>query len=92
VRRGEVLGELGNSGQSTGPHLHFQLMTDPSILDADGLPFVIDGFRLDGVVPSLEAFLEADKDGTPVPIDTSLAGPRRRQGITGLDVVTFPGH
>jgi hypothetical protein len=92
VRSGDVLGLLGNSGNSTGPHLHFQLMTDPSFLDADGLPFVIDGFRLDGTVPSLEALLEADTAGTPMPIDTALAGPQRQRGITGLDVVTFPGR
>jgi hypothetical protein len=47
-------------------------------------------FRLDGVVPSLEAFLQADQAGTPIPIDTALAGDQQRQGITGLDVVTFP--
>jgi murein DD-endopeptidase MepM/ murein hydrolase activator NlpD len=92
VRPGEVLGELGNSGNSSGPHLHMQLMTDPSFLDADGLPFVIDGFRLDGVVPSLEAFLQADTAGTPVPIDAALAGDRHRQGITSIDVVTFPNR
>jgi len=92
VRPGEVLGELGNSGNSTGPHLHLQLMTEPSFADADGLPFVIDGFRLDGVVPSLDALLQADTAGTPMPIDTALAGDRHRQGITGLDVVTFPAR
>jgi hypothetical protein len=90
VQPGEVLGELGNSGNSTGPHLHLQLMTDPSFPDADGLPFVIDRFRLDGMVPSLDALLQADKAGTPMPIDTALAGHQHRQGITGLDVVTFP--
>ena len=83
VRPGEVLGELGNSGNSTGPHLHLQLMTDPSFPDADGLPFVIDRFGLDGVVPSLDAFLQADKAGTPIPIDTTLAGDRHRQGSPG---------
>ena len=33
VRRGEVLGRLGNSGNSDAPHLHFQISNDPSISD-----------------------------------------------------------
>ena len=90
VRPGEVLGEIGNSGNSTGPHLHLQLMTDPSFPDADGLPFVIRDFRFDGSVPSLDALVEADLAGTPMPIDAAHAGDRHLQGITGLDVVTFP--
>ena len=92
VRKGEVLGKLGNSGESTGPHLHFQLMNRPSFLDADGVPFVFDRFRLDGHIPSLEEFLDADRDGTLMPIDPAEAGERRRRGITGLEVVTFRGH
>lgn len=92
VRPGQVLGELGNSGQSSGPHLHLQLMTSPSLLDADGLPFVLRAFRYDGSVPSLDAFIEADLVGTPVPIDTAHAGMRHRQGIAGIDVVTFPSR
>jgi hypothetical protein len=91
VRPGQVIGELGNSGNSTGPHLHFQLMNRPSFVDADGLPFVLSRFRFDGSVSSLDALLDADMAGTPVPIDTALAGERRLRGITGLDVVTFPG-
>ena len=90
VRTGQVLGLLGNSGNTTGPHLHFQLMTRPSLLDADGRPFVLGGFRLNGRVPSLQALIDADLAGTPVPIDRSVAGKHRRQGFTDLDVVTFP--
>jgi len=92
VRPGQILGELGNSGQSTGPHLHLQLMTRPSFLDADGLPFVIRRFRLDGFVPSLQAFLEADLAGASVPSDAVAPGRRRLLGLTGLDVVTFPSR
>ena len=91
VRTGQVLGKLGNSGNSTGPHLHFQLMNRRSFLDADGLPFVFRNFRLAGFVPSLEALLDADLAGTSVPIDPALAGKRNRRGITALDVVRFPG-
>lgn len=92
VRRGDVIGVLGNSGNSTGPHLHLQVMTAASMLDADGLPFVIDGFRLDGSVPSLDALLAADSEGTPMPIDAAHAGKQRDRGIAGLDVLTFPGR
>ncbi len=50
VTRGEVLGLLGNSGNTSGPHLHFQLMTKPSGLGASGLPYVVDHFDLVGQV------------------------------------------
>jgi len=64
---------------------------DPALLDADGLPFALDRFKLDGRVPSLEALVDSDLAGTPVPIDRSVAGGFRHRGLTNLDVVTFPG-
>ncbi len=94
VSEGQFIGRLGNSGGSHGPHLHFQIMSRPSILDSDGLPFVIDRFRLTGRVPSLEAFIEpdaAEPPVPPVPIDHAHRGGFRNRGLTDLDVVTFPG-
>jgi murein DD-endopeptidase MepM/ murein hydrolase activator NlpD len=38
VAQGQVLGQLGNSGATTGPHLHYHLMDGPKILVSDGLP------------------------------------------------------
>jgi hypothetical protein len=38
VTRGQVIGLLGNSGNSSGPHVHYQLMTGPDRNTADGLP------------------------------------------------------
>jgi hypothetical protein len=38
VAPGDALGELGNSGDSTGPHLHHQLQTGPDWEYSDALP------------------------------------------------------
>ncbi|MGQ4659598.1 peptidoglycan DD-metalloendopeptidase family protein [Lysobacter sp. F6437] len=54
VHRGEVLGALGFTGDSTGPHLHFHLADANSPLDAEGVPFVLDRFRVLGGYESLD--------------------------------------
>ncbi|MEK6287398.1 MAG: M23 family metallopeptidase [Acidobacteriota bacterium] len=48
VRRGEVLGLVGNSGNSDGPHLHFQICEADSPLGSEGLPFVFELFEKQG--------------------------------------------
>ncbi len=40
VRQGQVLGLVGNSGNSTEPHLHFHLSDSPSPLGSEGIPYV----------------------------------------------------
>jgi murein DD-endopeptidase MepM/ murein hydrolase activator NlpD len=43
VTRGQVIGLLGNSGNSTEPHLHFHVSTGVSPLGSEGLPYAIAG-------------------------------------------------
>lgn len=44
VRRGDILARLGNSGNATGPHLHFQVTDGNSVLQSEGVPFVFEKF------------------------------------------------
>lgn len=53
VKTGQVLGLLGNTGNTDGPHLHFHVMDSPSPLQANGLPFVFRSFRGQGVVENV---------------------------------------
>jgi murein DD-endopeptidase len=46
VRRGDVLGLLGNSGNSTAPHLHFHVTDRPSFLEANGIPYHFERVRI----------------------------------------------
>ena len=38
IKRGQVIGKLGNSGNSSEPHLHIQICDGPSFLMCDGIP------------------------------------------------------
>ena len=47
VKEGDVIGLLGNSGQSEIPHLHFEVVTGhPAIMGSEGYPFVFRSFDL----------------------------------------------
>ena len=77
LRAGEMIGHVGNSGNSSGPHLHFQVTDAPEGLDATGLPFVFESQLLEGsVAEGAEPLLDS---GAVVPIDPTGSGPRRNQ-------------
>jgi Peptidase family M23 len=63
VAAGQPLATCGNSGNSSEPHLHFQLMDHPSVLLAAGLPMAFDHFEAAGT----------DRSGLPGNLETFTA-------------------
>ncbi|MFB3147855.1 MAG: M23 family metallopeptidase [Thermodesulfobacteriota bacterium] len=66
VKRGQVMGKLGNTGNTSAPHLHLHVMASPYTLGSNGLPYVFDQFDLLGRTTD-ESFLdEGLEDPTPI--------------------------
>ncbi|HEY2381880.1 MAG TPA: M23 family metallopeptidase [Terriglobia bacterium] len=45
VKAGDVLGEVGNSGDSPEPHLHFHVMNNADAAQGDGIPAVFENWK-----------------------------------------------
>jgi hypothetical protein len=50
VQPGQTLGKVGNTGNTSAPHLHVQITDGGSVLGSSGVPFVFDRFKLQGQV------------------------------------------
>jgi hypothetical protein len=91
VKRGQVIGKLGNSGNTSAPHLHFHIVTGPSVLGSDGVPYVIDRFAMAGQVPVSQFNAAPDVTGVWGQNRLNPASARTGQFPLNLNIINFPG-
>jgi hypothetical protein len=86
VRPGDVLGLLGNSGNSNAPHLHFQLMDGPSPLGSEGIPYRFSAFTAEGTLTNFPHFFVL---GDRAKLAGAPRGPKHAELPLNLQVVDF---
>ncbi len=90
VHLGQVIGLVGDTGNSIVPHLHFQVTDGPSSLSSNGLPYEISEFQVTGATAGTKAFDEAESNGTPLPV-TPVVPPQIVKHAMPLDqlIISF---
>ena len=86
VTKGQVLGLLGNTGNSDGPHLHFHVMDGPGPLSSNGLPYRFESFDVQGTLTNTADL----QTGVEAVLDDTLTG--SFTDVLPLDnqLITFP--
>ncbi|HEX3619653.1 MAG TPA: M23 family metallopeptidase [Candidatus Udaeobacter sp.] len=90
VKKGAVLGMLGNSGNTSAPHLHFHIVNSPSVLGSDGLPYVIDKFDFTGQVDPVAFEAAPGIEGNWGQGRIKQPEHREREFPLNLNIIDFP--
>jgi murein DD-endopeptidase MepM/ murein hydrolase activator NlpD len=96
VRRGQPLGLVGNSGNSSEPHLHFHLAEGNPSFDAEGIPYVFSSFDQEATADEVNRAIK--DDGRSLAIDAAMLArwsarrPERRaqEMLLATTLVHFP--
>lgn len=86
VLQGQLIAAVGNTGNTTQPHLHVQLMDRARFPAAAGLPMIWPGIELGEIHPVWQQYA---KDPGPIALEAMPRNGQIFHGATGADSVTL---
>ena len=86
VSPGQPLGLVGNSGNTSAPHLHMHVMSGRDIFQGHGIPYGFDDYTISARFPTLDDLLP--DDGGPAVNEISFP-PRRVQNAYPLELTVI---
>ncbi|MGH7829218.1 MAG: M23 family metallopeptidase, partial [Candidatus Binatia bacterium] len=83
VEPGQVLAALGNTGNSSEPHLHFHLIDNANPLAGQGQPYALSRFT------RLKADMKLDAEGDIAQLKITGKEPVEKELLMNLEIVEF---
>jgi pimeloyl-ACP methyl ester carboxylesterase len=91
VEAGQQMALVGNTGQTGVPHLHFHVMDRPLLAEANGLPYELRAFKVEGVA-GLDSIDRATSTPTKTKVKPIGLGEHRDELPLELTVMDFPAQ